>query len=154
MFKLGCAVVIAGLLSGCAVDGLTLGRQAVDRGDYQTAMNHFAAEAQSGNPRAIYNLEIMSLAGAGAPADREQAIRLFTLAARMGLPAAQVELANLGAAVPQPDLVRRVTTEDFALIMLMQQRQQQQRPRQPAYRPPVQTNCYTDRMGNTNCTTY
>ena len=43
--------------------------------------------------------------------------------------------------------------------VLMQQQQQQQRayrpvvPPVPAYRPPIQTRCFSDGYGNTNCTT-
>lgn len=114
-----------------------------DRGYYEATIDYWMPEAQRGNPLAIYNLGLMSEAGAGMPQDREQALRFFTLAARMGLPAARLELARRGAPVPKADPSRRFTANDLASAMSMRQQQlPEYRMIAPPLRAPIQTNCH------------
>ena len=154
MCRLLAAFAALAFLASCA-NTTTSGKRTADRGYYEATIDYWIPEAQRGDPLAIFNLGLMAEAGAGMPQDRERAIRFFTFAARMGLPAARTELARLGAPVPQADRVRRVTTDDLALVMSMEQQQQLPAylPVAPPARTPMQTNCTSDKSDK-YCTTY
>jgi len=153
-FMVGVLAAVAVFIVGCATDR---GYEAAQQGDWQTAIAIWTQEARNGNPTAIYNLGVASEHGAGVPQDREQALRLYTLAAQMGNSDARLRLVQLGAPVPE---VKRANIDPNVLLMLMmmqnqQQQQQQYRPVVPTYRPPptYNTNCTRDYFGNVSCTT-
>ena len=83
------------LASGPASSGdFKRGDIAFVRGDYETAMRIWMAEANKGNASAQYNLGLMLENGLGVAADFKEAIHWYVLAARQGHGRAQ---NNLGA---------------------------------------------------------
>jgi|HubBroStandDraft_6_1064221.scaffolds.fasta_scaffold644307_1 TPR repeat protein len=104
MRTLGIAL-IALLLCGQARAGpLEDGVEAVDRGDYATALRLLRPLAEKGNPDAQINLGNMYFDGNGVPQDNAESVRWYLLAADQGSADAQIALGFLyeyGEAVPQ-----------------------------------------------------
>lgn len=69
------------------------GVEAYKQGDYETALREFTGLAESGDPRAQYNLAVMYLKGRGVEKNLERAFDLQRRAAEGGLAAAQHGLA-------------------------------------------------------------
>jgi uncharacterized protein len=69
------------------------GVEAYKQGDYETALREFSDLAESGDPRAQYNLAVMYLKGRGVEKDLSRAFELQRRAAEGGLAAAQHGLA-------------------------------------------------------------
>ena len=150
-------------LAGCATNQtdqtnhpINLGYEAAKQGDFQAAINYWTPEARKGNPVAIFSLGLLAEHGAGMPADRNQAIQMYTLAAKMGNSDARLRLAQLGA--PVPEIERSSIDPNVLLMLLMMQNQQQSQPQRPLVPPVVvpptyNTNCTRDYFGNVNCTT-
>ena len=92
-------------LAGTAVAGpLEDGIEAVDRGDYATALRLLQPLAQNGDPEAQINLGNMYFDGNGVPQDNAESVKWYLLAAGQGSADAQIALGFLyeyGEAVPQ-----------------------------------------------------
>lgn len=71
------------------------GAEANKQGDYATALSEFVDLAESGDPRAQYNLVVMYLKGRGVGKDLARAFELQRRAAEAGLAAAQHGLATM-----------------------------------------------------------
>jgi uncharacterized protein len=69
------------------------GVEAYKKGEYETALREFADLAESGDPRAQYNLAVMYLKGRGVEKNLARAFDLQQRAAKGGLAAAQHGLA-------------------------------------------------------------
>ena len=69
------------------------GKDAYDRGDYDTALAEFRPLAEQGDPKAHYYLAKMYGQGQGVPQDYTEAMKWFRLAADQGYAGAQ---SNLG----------------------------------------------------------
>ena len=74
------------------------GRDAFDRGDYDTAVKVFRSLAEKNDPRGQYALAIMYDMGEGVPQDSEEALKFYRLAAEKGHADAQ---NNLGVMYDQ-----------------------------------------------------
>jgi TPR repeat protein len=92
-------------LAGTAVAGpLEDGIEAVDRGDYATALRLLQPLAEKGDPEAQINLGNMYFDGNGVPQDNAESVKWYLLAAGQGSADAQIALGFLyeyGEAVPQ-----------------------------------------------------
>jgi hypothetical protein len=92
-------------LAGTAVAGpLGDGIEAVDRGDYATALRLLQPLAEKGDPDAQINLGNMYFDGNGVPQDNAESVKWYLLAAGQGSADAQIALGFLyeyGEAVPQ-----------------------------------------------------
>lgn len=73
------------------------GRDAFDRGDYQTAFKEFRAEAERGDVRGQYALGLMYDLGEGIPENYEEAVKWYRLAAEQGNADARNNLATMYA---------------------------------------------------------
>ena len=71
------------------------GLAAYDTGDYQSALKQWTLAAESGNPKAQYNLGLMYHFGLGVAVDEGEAARWFSAAAGAGDAEAQHNLALL-----------------------------------------------------------
>ena len=104
MRTLGIALISL-LLCGQAWAGtLEDGVEAVDRGDYATALRLLRPLAENGNPDAQINLGNMYFDGNGVPQDNAESVKWYLLAADQGSADAQITLGFLyeyGEAVPQ-----------------------------------------------------
>ena len=69
------------------------GWQAYKRGDYAAAMEEWRKDADTGDPRAQYNLGYMFYEGQGVPQSKRRAIGLWMKAAEQGVAQAQHNLA-------------------------------------------------------------
>ena len=87
---------VALVRAGTAVAGpLEDGVQALDRGDYATALQLLRPLAESGNPEAQINLGNMYFDGNGVPLDYAQSVKWYSLAADQGNTDAQIALGFL-----------------------------------------------------------
>jgi TPR repeat protein len=83
-------------LCGTAVAGpLEDGLQAVDRGDYATALRLLKPLAEAGYPEAQINLGNMFFDGNGVPLDYAESVKWYLLAADHGNTEAQIALGFL-----------------------------------------------------------
>jgi hypothetical protein len=91
-------------LARTAVAGpLEDGVEAIDRGDYATALRFLRPMAEKGNPDAQINLGNMYFDGNGVPQDYSESVKWYLLAADQGSADAQITLGFLyeyGDAVP------------------------------------------------------
>jgi TPR repeat protein len=96
---------VALALAGTAVAGpLEDGVEAVDRGDYATALRLLRPLAEKGDPEDQSNLGNMYFDGNGVPQDNTESVKWYLLAADQGSADAQIALGFLyeyGEAVPQ-----------------------------------------------------
>jgi hypothetical protein len=103
--------LVAGLVLGLmrpAWADFQAGQAAFDRGDYETALEHWLPLAESGSAAAQWRLASMYYRGQGTPQDHAGAAKWLQLAAGQGLAVAQYNLGGLyeiGDAVTR-DLVR------------------------------------------------
>jgi hypothetical protein len=103
--------LVAGLVLGLmrpAWADFQAGQAAFDRGDYETALEHWLPLAESGSAAAQWRLASMYYRGQGTPQDHAEAAKWLQLAAGQGLAVAQYNLGGLyeiGDAVTR-DLVR------------------------------------------------
>jgi len=81
------------LAAGPGQADIHVGVEAYKQGDYETALREFTDLAESGDPRAQYNLAVMYLKGRGVKKNLERAFDLQRRAAEGGLAAAQHGLA-------------------------------------------------------------
>ncbi|MBC8285234.1 MAG: sel1 repeat family protein [Nitrospinae bacterium] len=86
------------ILIGCASTDYQRGRDAFDRGDYDTAVKEFRSLAEQNDPRGQYALAIMYDLGEGVPKNPEEALKYYRLAAEQGNADAQ---NNLGVMYDQ-----------------------------------------------------
>ena len=91
-------VFIIYILVGCASTHYQTGRDAFDRGDYNTAVKEFRSLAEQDDPRGQYALAIMYDMGEGVPQSSEEALKYYRLAAEQGYADAQ---NNLGVMYDQ-----------------------------------------------------
>lgn len=80
------------------------GNAALNAGNLPLAETHFMAATKEGEPNAWNNLGVVY----EQLSRRDDAVRVYTLAARFGMPVAQSNLMRLGAAVPTADLAALV----------------------------------------------
>ena len=96
---------VALALAGTAVAGpLEDGVEAVNRGDYATALQLLRPLAEQGDPAAQINLGNMYFDGNGVPQNNAEAVKYYLLAADQGSADAQIALGfqyEYGEAVPQ-----------------------------------------------------
>ena len=100
--------VLLGSSGVCWSADLQKGFDALERGDYATALKELTPLAEQGNADAQYNLGLMYKNGLGVPQDYKTAVKWFTLAAEQGDVDAQFNLGlkyARGQGVPQ-DYVR------------------------------------------------
>src|SRR5271165_2127439 len=102
------AIVFFALFALCmpALADLAVGKQALQNGDYATALKEFLPLAEQGDAEAQYNLGVMYRDGDGVPQDDKEAVRWFRLAAEQGLANGQFNLGYMygtGHGVPQDD---------------------------------------------------
>jgi TPR repeat protein len=71
-----------------AAAGFEEGKQAMERGDYSTALNEWRPLAEQGDARAQANLGIMYKRGQGVPQDFKKAMDWALRAAEQGYPGA------------------------------------------------------------------
>src|SRR5271165_6495694 len=89
-----------------ALADLAAGKQALQNGDYATALKEFLPLAEQGDAEAQSNLGYMYATGHGVPQDDKEAVRWYRLAAEQGLAQAQLSLGYVygtGHGVPQDD---------------------------------------------------
>ena len=91
-------VFIIYILVGCTSTHYQNGREAFDRGDYDTAVKVFRSLAEKNDPRGQYALAIMYDMGEGVPQNSEEALKFYRLAAEKGHADAQ---NNLGVMYDQ-----------------------------------------------------
>src|SRR6266704_1974029 len=95
---------VALALAGTAVAGpLEDGVEAINRGDYATALQLLRPLAEKGDPAAQINLGNMYFDGNGVPQDNGESVKWYLLAAGQGSADAQIALGFLyeyGEAVP------------------------------------------------------
>ncbi len=107
------AGIVAALLPVLApvpvgADDFDVAIQAVETGDFETALHEFEALAAGGDPRGENGLGVLYLRGHGLERDPERAFALFRSAAEKGLRAAEKNLGELyteGVGVPRDDVV-------------------------------------------------
>ena len=83
------------------------GKEAIDRGDYATALKEWRPLAEQGEARAQTNLGVMYRLGEGVPQDDTEAVRWYRRAAEQGHTKAQFKLGAMyfmGRGVPQDDV--------------------------------------------------
>ena len=83
------------------------GKEAIDRGDYATALKEWRPLAEQGEARAQTNLGVMYRLGEGVPQDNTEAVRWYRRAAEQGHTKAQFKLGAMyfmGRGVPQDDV--------------------------------------------------
>ena len=97
-------VFIIYILVGCANTHYQNGRDAFDRGDYDTAIKVFRSLAKKNDPRGQYALAIMYDMGEGVPQSSEEALKYYRLAAEQGYADAQ---NNLGVMYDQGEGVSK-----------------------------------------------
>jgi TPR repeat protein len=85
------------LCCGPAEAGVKEGIDAVNKGDYATALRELAPAAERGNAEAQYRLGIMYEFGRGVAMDKSKAMSLFRKSAAQGNSSAQVELGVIYA---------------------------------------------------------
>ncbi len=98
------AVVV--LVAAPACTDFKAGEEAIDRGDYATALKEWRALAEQGDALAQFNLGVMHAKGRGVPQDDREAVRWYRLAAAQGHARAQFGLGIMyenGRGVPQDD---------------------------------------------------
>ncbi|NQU71408.1 MAG: SEL1-like repeat protein, partial [Rhodospirillales bacterium] len=88
-----CVFLAATLAAGPGRADVHAGVEAYKKGDYKTALREFVDLAESGDPRAQYNLAVMYLKGRGVEKNLARAFDLQQRAAKGGLAAAQHGLA-------------------------------------------------------------
>ena len=93
------ALVALALLTACAAPTLDSkeGMEALQSGDYQTALEIWQTLAEQGDANAQTNLGIMYSKGDGVPQDDAKAVEWFRKAAEQGYPAAQHSLGFMYA---------------------------------------------------------
>ena len=74
-------------------DSYLLGKEAYDRGDYQTALREWKDKAEEGHPTSQWGLGRLYLEGRGVPKDVKTATNWLTLSAKSGEVFAQSDLA-------------------------------------------------------------
>lgn len=87
-------------------DDFTMGQQAYDSGDYETALTTWQPLAEGGLADAQYGLGLLYANGFGVSMDDDLALKWYGLAADQGHPLAQCNLAVMhanGWGVPQSD---------------------------------------------------
>ncbi|MEE9258500.1 MAG: tetratricopeptide repeat protein [Nitrospinaceae bacterium] len=88
------AVIVWAMPSPVAA-GYQEGRDAFDRGDYQTALNEFKALAEQKDALGQYGLGVMYDIGEGVPQNSEEAARWYRLSAEQGHADAQNNLGTM-----------------------------------------------------------
>ena len=91
-------VFVIYILVGCANNYYQKGRDAFDRGDYESAAKVFRSLAEQNDPSGQYALAIMYDMGEGVPQNSEEALKYYRLAAEQGHADAQ---NNLGVMYDQ-----------------------------------------------------
>ena len=115
-----CLLTLASTLSQADIQ---TGQDALNRGDYATAMREFQAAAKEGNAYAQVFIGTMYYQGEGVPQDYAQAAAWIRKAAEQGLAGAQYNLGQLyrlGQGVPQDyaqaaSLYRKAAEQGYAL---------------------------------------
>ena len=93
---LGAAIGLTFALAVSKVQaGLTEGVQAINKGDFSTALAQLKPLAEQGNADAQFNLGLMYFNGTGVPQDDQQALKWFRQAADQGDAFAQFALGNM-----------------------------------------------------------
>jgi TPR repeat protein len=69
--------------------------EAVQNGDYDTALKEWRLAAEQGNARAQYNLGVMHQKGEGVTQDYQEAVKWYRLAAEQGNASAQFTLGYM-----------------------------------------------------------
>jgi len=101
------AVVVV-LVAAPACTDFKAGEEAIDRGDYATALKKFRPLAEQGNAWAQYALGAMYEKGEGVPPDDNEAVLWYHRAAFQGNSPAQSKLGVMydhGRGVPQDDVL-------------------------------------------------
>jgi TPR repeat protein len=100
------ALLLPYIVIGTAFARLDEGRDALEKGDYATALSELRPLADQGNPTAQVLLGDMYLTGQGVPQDDKQAVEWFRKAAEQGFAIAQNDLGFMydnGRGVPHDD---------------------------------------------------
>ncbi len=100
------AVVVV-LVAASACTNFKAEEEAIDRGDYATALKEWRPLAEQGEARAQTNLGVMYRLGEGVPQDDTEAVRWYRRAAEQGHTKAQFKLGAMyfmGRGVPQDDV--------------------------------------------------
>ena len=92
-----CSVLTALAVSGLARADVADGINALDSGDYATALREFRAAADNGNAEAQFRLGYMNQVGGGVPVDDVQAVTWYKKAAVSGHAGAQAYLGGIYA---------------------------------------------------------
>ncbi len=99
-------VVLALFHAGCGGD-FQAGWEALERGDFETALREWRPLAEQGDPKAQYALGFMYANGEGVPKNDAEAVKWFRKAAEQGDPNAQDALGLMyanGEGVPKNDV--------------------------------------------------
>ena len=105
------------LLAGCS-NTFDKGLAHYNRGNYQAAYDNYYACASEGVGVCYNNIGAMIENGQIRSNNRiENAVEWYTTAARYGVPAARSNLVRLGIPVPPDDLVRRISPEEYQMMM-------------------------------------
>ncbi len=93
-----------GSLNGVFGDNFKKAKEAIKRGDYQTAFTYLKPLAELGIADAQYNLGVMYARGEGVPQHYKMAVKWYTKAAKQGYTKAHLNLGIMyarGEGVPQ-----------------------------------------------------
>lgn len=105
------------LLAGCS-STFDKGLAHQNRGNYQAAYDNYYACASEGVGACYNNIGSMIENGQVRSNNRiEDAVEWYTTAARYGVPMARTNLIRLGRPVPPDDLVRRISPEEYQMMM-------------------------------------
>src|SRR5271170_2922325 len=98
------ALLLPCIMIGTASAGLDEGRNALQKGDYATALIELKPLADKGNPEAQFLLGTMYASGHGVPKDDKQTAEWYRKAAVQGFALGQTNLGYMyrdGQGVPQ-----------------------------------------------------